>query len=121
MNHLSGAEALRHMRNRTLGYDFGRTSRQRDTLSAVIRTIFREKSVAEIYDILNYSFGMVKTNISSTSMAALALSVASSGLNISGQQIPYSDAYQNAWYNGLEILSFDIGAAAWRLGQFLYN
>ena len=121
VNHLNGAEALRHMRNRTLGYDFGRTSRQRDTLSAVIRTIFREKSVAEIYDILNYSFGMVKTNISSTSMAALALSVASSGLNISGQQIPYSDAYQNAWYNGLEILSFDIGAAAWRLGQFLYN
>ncbi len=121
-NHLGAADALMHMRNRKIGYDFGRTSRQRDVLTAVLRQIM-SKPITEIYEILNYSFSLVKTNIPLTSLTALALSVSTQGSNlaISTQQVPYSDAYKNAWYNGLEILSFDIGSTATRIHQFLYN
>ena len=81
------------------------------------------KPITEIYEILNYSFSLVKTNISLTSLTSLALSVSTQGSNlaISTQQVPYSDAYKNAWYNGLEILSFDIASTATRVNQFLYN
>ena len=122
VNHLDAAETMMHMRNRSIGYDFARTSRQRDVLTAVLRQIL-SKPVTEIYDILNHSFSLVKTNIPLTTLSSLALSVAAqgSGLSITSQQIPYSDAYQNAWYNGLEILSFDIGTTAWRMQQYLYN
>ena len=122
VNHLNASDTLIHMRNRKIGYDFARTSRQRDVLTAVLRKIL-SKPVTEIYDILNHSFSLVKTNIPLTTLSSLALSVATqgSGLSITSQQVPYSDAYQNAWYNGLEILSFDIGATAWRVQQYLYN
>jgi len=122
VNHLSASEALMHMRNRKIGYDFARTSRQRDVLTAVLRQIM-SKPVTEIYDILNHSFSLVKTNIPLSTLSSLALSVATqgSGLSITSQQVPYSDAYRNAWYNGLEILSFDIGTTAWRVQQYLYN
>ncbi|MCR5681601.1 MAG: LCP family protein [Clostridiales bacterium] len=122
VNHLGAADALMHMRNRKIGYDFARTSRQRDVLTAVIRQIM-SKPITEIYEILNYSFSLVKTNISLTSLTSLALSVSTQGSNlaISTQQVPYSDAYKNAWYNGLEILSFDIASTATRINQFLYN
>ncbi|MBR5679316.1 MAG: LCP family protein, partial [Clostridia bacterium] len=121
-NHLGAADALMHRRNRAIGYDFGRTSPQRDVLTAVIRQIM-SKPITEIYEILNYSFSLVKTNISLTSLTSLALSVSTQGSNlaISTQQVPYSDAYKNAWYNGLEILSFDIASTATRVNQFLYN
>ena len=122
MNHLGASAALMHMRNRKIGYDFARTSRQRDVLTAVIRQIM-SKPVTDIYDILNHSFSLVKTNIPLSTLSSLALSVATqgSGLSITTQQVPYSDAYRNAWYNGLEILSFDIASTAWRVQQFLYN
>ncbi len=121
-NHLGASDALMHMRNRKIGYDFGRTSRQRDVLTAVLRQIM-SKPITDIYEILNYSFSLVKTNIPLTSLTSLALSVSTQGSNlaISTQQVPYSDAYKNAWYNGLEILSFDIGSTATRINQFLYN
>jgi len=121
-NHLGASDALMHMRNRKIGYDFGRTSRQRDVLTAVLRQIM-SKPITDIYEILNYSFSLVKTNIPLTSLTSLALSVSTQGSNlaISTQQVPYSDAYKNAWYNGLEILSFDIGSTATRVNQFLYN
>ena len=121
-NHLGAADALMHMRNRAIGYDFGRTSRQRDVLTAVIRQIM-SKPITEIYEVLNYSFSLVKTNIPLTSLTSLALSVSTQGSNlaISTQAVPYSDAYKNAWYNGLEVLSFDIASTATRVDQFLYN
>ena len=123
MNHLTRDLALAHMRNRTLGNDYGRTRRQRDVITAAMRKILTEKSVADIYDIADYTFSLVKTNISATSIASLAVSVFSqgSGLSITTENIPFSDAYQFAWYNGLDIISYDIPSTAARLSRFIYG
>ena len=123
INHLSGEDALKHMRNRTLDSDFGRTQRQRDTIVAVLTQILTKKSLAEIYNIIDYAFGLVKTNMSVKTLASLAVSVLENAqnLNIESQTIPYADSCKSAWYNGMSILSFDIQDAAKRLNKFIYD
>lgn len=120
--HLNGEDALMHMRNRTSDSDFGRTRRQRDVIEAIFRKILTEKSLTEIYSICEYAMGMVKTNISATTLLSLAASVAvqSANLTIQTQNAPYLDAYQYAWYNGMAILSFDIAQTAARINDFLF-
>ncbi|MBE6569643.1 MAG: LytR family transcriptional regulator [Ruminococcaceae bacterium] len=123
MNHLDSNLAMTHMRNRTIGNDFGRTQRQRDTIMAMIQQILTNKTAAEIYDIVDYSFSLIKTNISATDLVGLATSVVgnASKLTVESQNVPYTDAYQFGWYNGMAIISFDIGEAAARINEFIYN
>jgi LCP family protein required for cell wall assembly len=122
-NHLDAELALMHMRNRTIGTDFGRTQRQRDTVTAIISQILKEKSVAEITEIIEYAFSLVKTNIPVSTMLSLAASVIgqASSLTFETANIPYSDSYQFAWYNKMAIISFDIGKTAEKLKTFLYD
>ncbi len=119
---LDGTAALRHMRNRSSDNDFGRTERQREVITAVFRKIISEKSLAEILDITKYAMGMVKTNISASTLTSLAASVIGNvgDLAIESQSIPYKDAYQFAWYKKMAILSFNIEDTASRLQDFLY-
>lgn len=121
--HMSGSLALRHMRNRTIGSDFGRTQRQRDTIVAIMNQIMNNKSATEIYDIFDYSFDLVKTNISATDLISLATSVLtkSSQLNVETQNVPYTDSYRNGWYGKMAILYFDIADAATRINDFIYG
>jgi len=123
LTRLSSEVALRHMRNRKMGSDFERSRRQRDVIEAVIKQIFTQKTVVEIYDIADYAFSLIKTNISATDLVALATSVLgnASKLNITSQNVPYSDAYQYARYNGMSIISYDIASAAKRINEFIYG
>ena len=120
---LDGATALLHMRNRSSDSDFGRTERQREVIVAVFKKILSEKSLPEILDITKYAMGMVKTNISATTLTSLATSIVGNAdkLSIESQSIPYSDAYQFAWYGKMAILSFDIQSTAERMLAFLYE
>ena len=122
INHLDPELTLTHMRNRTIGNDFGRTKRQRDTIKAIANQLISTKSVTDLYDITTYAFSLIKTNISATDLIALATSVLTSGsLSIETENVPFSDAYQFAWYNGMSIISYDISAAGTRLNKFIYN
>lgn len=123
LNHLDPELALTHMRNRSIGNDFGRTKRQRDTITAVAKQLIATKSVTDLYDITNYAFSLIKTNISATELVTLATSVLANGSNltIETENVPFSDAYQFAWYNGMSIISYDITAAGTRLNNFIYD
>lgn len=123
LNHLDPELALTHMRNRSIGNDFGRTKRQRDTITAVAKQLMSTKSVTDLYNITNYAFSLIKTNISATELVTLATSVLANGSNltIDTENVPFSDAYQFAWYNGMSIISFDISAAGTRLNSFIYD
>ena len=122
MNTLNADQALMHMRNRTVGSDFQRTARQRQTITAILKKIVTEMSLPEIYDLLGFATTLIKTNISSTELVSLAASVFAnaSSLTIDSQSVPYSDAYQSAWYKGMAILTYDIADAAKRINAFLY-
>lgn len=123
VNYMEGELLFRHMRNRSIGSDFERTRRQRDVITALINKVITEKSIKEIYDLADYAMGLVKTNIPLTTLTSLTASVASnlSILSISSQNVPYSDAFRYATYNGMSILSFDIPSASKRINDFIYN
>ncbi|MBQ7012187.1 MAG: LCP family protein [Clostridia bacterium] len=123
VNHLNSDQALMHMRNRTIGSDFERTRRQRDVMTAVVQSVFKERSLTEIYGIVDYTFSLVKTNIPATTLASLAASVAGqkNSLTIQTQNVPYNDTYEFAWYQGMAVIYFDIMTCRQRLHSFIYN
>lgn len=125
LNHLNGDRALVYMRIRKIDSDFKRTERQRKVIETLATTIVKEKSLSEIYELTDFGFGLIKTNISLTELTSVVTSVAtkaaSSGLNIESQHVPYSDAYTYKYYNGMAIVSFDIDDAARRVNKFIYG
>ena len=123
VNHMEGDHLLGHMRNRSIGSDFERTRRQRDAIVAIFNKIVKEKTVSEIYDLIDYSFGLVKTNIPFSTLTTMAASVLGnlSKVKIESQTVPYSDSFRYAWYKGKAIISFDISAAAKRINKFIYG
>ncbi len=121
--HMDGSMALVYMRTRKVDSDFGRTNRQRVVIETIARKILSEMSVSEIYDLTDFAFKLVKTNISLTELLPVVGSAAAqlSDLSIESQHVPYSDSYQYKYYNGMAIISFDIDEAAKRLNEFLYK
>lgn len=124
-NNFNGDRALVYMRIRKIDSDFGRTARQRNVIETLAKKILSEKSLSEIYELTDFAFGLVKTNISLTELTSVITSVATnamnSGLNIESQYVPYSDAYTYKYYNGMAIISFDIDDAAKRVNRFIYG
>ena len=124
-NNFNGDRALVYMRIRKIDSDFKRTDRQRNVIETLAKKIITEKSLSEIYDLTDFAFGLVKTNISLTELTSavtdIAVGALKSGLDIQSQHVPYSDAYVNKYYNGMAIVSFDIDDASRRVNQFIYG
>lgn len=124
-NDLNGDRALVYMRIRKIDSDFKRTARQRNVIETLAKKILKEKSLPEIYDLTDFAFGLVKTNISLTELTSVISSIASNamrrGLDLSSQHVPYSDAFSYRYYNGMAIISFDIDNAATRIHKFIYG
>ncbi len=124
-NHFNGDRALVYMRIRKIDSDFKRTERQRKVIETLATTIVKEKSLAEIYELTDFGFGLIKTNISLSELTSVVTSVAtnaaSNGLNMESQHVPYSDAYTYKYYNGMAIVSFNIDDAARRVNKFIYG
>lgn len=123
INHMEAVNLMQHMRNREIGSDFERTRRQRDAIMAIIDKLLTEKSLAELYDIVDYSFGLVKTNIPLSTLTSLVTSGIGnmSNLTVTTQSVPYSDSYRFATYRGMAIIFFDIADAAKRVNAFIYG
>lgn len=124
-NKFNGDRALIYMRIRKIDSDFGRTARQRNVIETLARKIVTEKSISEIYDLTNFAFGLVKTNISLTELTSVIGNIAtdamSSGLNIDSHHVPFNGAYTYKYYNGMAIISFDINDAARRVNKIIYG
>ncbi len=121
--HLNADEVMKHIRNRAIGNDFGRTKRQRDVITTIVSTILKEKSLSEILELVEYTTSIVSTNIDMITMTSLVTSVVSqkNTLTIETHVVPFTDAYKFAWYNKMSIVSFDIADAATRLNALLYE
>ncbi len=124
-NQFNGDRALVYMRIRKIDSDFKRTARQRNVIQALATKILKEKSLPEIYDLADFAFGLVKTNISLTELTSVIASIATcaleNGFNIESQHVPYSDSFAYKRYNGMAIISFDIDEAAKRVNKFIYG
>ena len=126
MNHLNGDRALVYMRIRKIDSDFKRTERQRKVIEAVAKKIIAEKNLSEIYDLTEFAFGLIKTNITFNELTGTVADIATSALarrniDIQTQHVPYSDAFAYKYYNGMAIVSFNIDDAARRMNKFIYG
>lgn len=124
-NKFNGDRALAYMRIRKIDSDFKRTERQRKVIETLARKIISEKSISEIYDLTNFAFGLVKTNISLTELTSVIGNVATdalkNGLYMESHNLPFNDAYTYKYYNGMAIISFDINDAARRVNKIIYG
>lgn len=124
-NKFNGDRALSYMRIRKIDSDFKRTARQRNVIETLAKKIITEKSLSEIYDLTNFAFGLVKTNISLGELTSIVSEVAtdamSSGLKMESHNVPFNDAYVYKRYNGMAIISFDIDDAARRVNKIIYG
>ena len=124
-NKFNGDRALVYMRIRKIDSDFGRTARQRNVIETLAKKIVQEKSLSEIYDLTNFAFGLVKTNISITELTSvignIATDAVSNGLNIDSYHVPFENAFAYKYYNGMAIISFDTYDAARRINSIIYG
>lgn len=101
---LSGEQALTHSRNRTVGNDFVRASRQRDVLQAVINK-FTSLDIENILNLSDDFFKDVKTNININEYISILVSIAlekdSYMENIISKQIPNSKYSESKTIKGV--------------------
>lgn len=121
--HMDGHMALTYMRTRKLDSDFKRTDRQRKVIELVAAKIINEKSIPEMYELADFAFKLIKTNIPLTDIMGVIPSIVRNGtaLNMQSQHVPYSDSYVYKYYNGMAIVSYDIDEAAVRINKFIYG
>lgn len=109
-NHLNGAQALTHARNRNnIDGDFSRTNRQRVLLSALVEK-YKNSKLTDMISLLEKILPMVTTDMSKKEIVSYATELFPmlSSCKIVTQHIPVDDGYTNAVIGGAQVLVPDM-------------
>lgn len=112
MNHLTGEQALAYSRIRAIGNDFGRTSRQRTVLTALIEKA-KTLSLTEMYKLVDGFIPLITTDMENSDIIGYVVDLFPllSDLEIVSQRIPADGDYQNATLSsGAQVLMPDLDA-----------
>ncbi len=127
--HLNGKQALAYSRNRYsynyndgTAYDFGRTSRQRTVLNAILEKV-KTKSILELSALFSKIMPYVTTNMPEDTLKDLIIS---NILNISQFEIvqtalPQEGTYKDLTINGAAVLSADFKKNNNYLSDLIYE
>ena len=104
-NHLDGEQALAYSRIRKIGDDFGRTSRQRTVLLALMEKA-KTLSITELYNLAKSVMPMITTDMTDAQILGYVLELAPllPELTVVSQRIPADNAYYDADINGNRVL-----------------
>lgn len=104
-NHLDGEQALAYSRIRYLDNDFGRTSRQRTVLTALINKA-KTLSVTELVNLAYGLMPMVSTDMTDGEIISRVMELAPilPELQIVSQYIPAEGAYSFAWIDEKSVI-----------------
>lgn len=121
MTHLSGAQALQYARIRYLDNDFGRTSRQRKLLGAMLNKV-RQLTLIEQMSFARTCMEHVSTNISFIELIGIGMNVMNSGLSGFDQlSIPQTGDYHYDSADGTSKVIFDQDACIEAIHAFIYE
>ena len=121
VNHLDGADALTHARNRTLGNDFERTRRQRDLLFAIYQRVMETKDPSDMLSLVEYCFTQVKTNMKLSAIYDMSMDVLKvENLDVQQIGLPMEGTYKDIRYNGMAVLEIDVEANKEALYELIY-
>ncbi|MBR6772236.1 MAG: LCP family protein [Clostridia bacterium] len=109
VNHLSGEQALAYSRIRALDNDWGRTSRQRTVMEAILNK-FRNSDLSTVVSLVNEVLPMLTTDMSNADILSLAkvLVPVAKNMEINTYSVPASDCYSFANIRGMEVLLPDL-------------
>lgn len=118
---LTGEQSLIHSRNRTLGSDFGRTSRQRSVILGIYNKVMQTKDPAALLPLINYCMTQVQTNMTVDEIYDMVKKVlAAENLDTRQTSVPAEGTYDSISYNGMAVLEVDFEENKKRLNEFLY-
>jgi LCP family protein required for cell wall assembly len=120
-NLLNGKQALQHARNRKVGSDFARTSRQRDVIHATYNKIMENKNPAEILALIQFCMTQVRTNMSIEDIYFSVTEVMEQAPTIAKSGIPASGTYVGDRYKNMSILRIDVEANKKIIREMLYS
>lgn len=113
---LNGSQALGYARIRYVGTDFGRTSRQREIISALIEKV-KGMNILEINSLLEQFLPRVRTNLSQKDLTTLLfMSLGIKDYTIESMTIPVDDTWEYTRIRGMSVIEvdFEANAEAWR-------
>ncbi len=119
--HLDGKQAVCYARIRKIDSDFGRTSRQRTLINAIVakcRTLSPGKLLGLVKTVSPY----LTTNMSSAEIATLGLKVLPAlGNEIEQLSLPIEGSYRDKTIDGMAVLKSDLEANTNALHEFIYG
>ncbi len=99
VHHLNGVQALTHARNRSVGSDHQRTTRQRALITAMVKKT-ATLSLAEINQTLEVVLPLITTNMQKDTMKSLIGKIpAMIGYDMESTKIPLDGTYTSKRYN----------------------
>ena len=122
-NHLNGAQALVHARNRRTGDgDFGRVRRQRNLILTAYNKLRSSKDIASYAAFLEFGLNHVKTNMDAAQILTLGLEgLQAENLDIAYAHLPFDGTWSYATKNGKAVLAVDLEENKDLLREFLYG
>lgn len=110
--HLNGNQALAYARIRKADSDFGRTSRQREIVSASIEKV-KKLGIFEINDMLNQFLPRVTTNLTEKDVVNLLLmALKRKDYSIESMALPVDGTWKYATIDGKAVIKIDFAANA---------
>mgnify|MGYP004517116529 CR=1 FL=1 len=121
---LNGEEALAHSRDRYVGSDFDRATRQRKVLEALFNKL-SEMKYSEILNLLNSYLQEVKTNINITEYLKIVMSIFKNkdeySKNIISVQVPSTDYSSGQMIDGIYYFVPDIQKSKQDMLMYIYD
>lgn len=119
--HLNGPQALAYCRIRYIGTDFGRTERQREVLSAVMRKA-PKALLTNPKGLLGGLLPNLTTNLTESECRQLSLLLFNLlGYDMVQSSIPIQGSYQNAKIRGMAVLEVDFEANKAYIRENIYG
>lgn len=126
-NHMNGDQALGYCRIRQVGTgnkeydDFGRTSRQRTVLNAIISR-YKEKSLLDLIQIVNKLLPMVTTDITSDELTTYLEKAYKIGYSeIQDFRIPANGTYRSTYVRQMSVLIPNLSENVRLLHDFIFG
>jgi len=120
---LNGVQALVHSRNRTVGNDFARESRQRQILIALIKKVMAQDE-KEILSIIDDSLENFTTNMDMEKYKEMFTEIAKYRKdylnNVTSVQIPSTEYGYDYWLDGIYYFAFDKDKAIQDFNKYYY-
>lgn len=122
--HMNGEQALAHCRDRYVGDDFTRASRQREVLQKVMEKV-SQKSFGEIVELVDIFLKQVRTNINVTDYLGMGASVFTNMndymSNIISAQVPSTDYGKGDYIDGIYYFVADLNICKKDMYDYIYN